>query len=274
MEDIEYVYSESSDDEEDYIYQNVWHSISKRIHWKWPDGIILHILEEDDFSVLNVLFDVISKGIHCEKLAHLKSIESLENAIVNRPYKKHGYGRVAELRRLTNLIEHSKQKLLYTSSILELHIEDATELNDHVLWTIEMQCPCLQRIIFKNRIPPNIRRYFKQAKHIVFIADCIPSLYGTLLEGAQTLEIHNATHISDIHILKQYIMYQELDIKFVNVMFHEWQAQLLQSHIKWDQLLIRLDNTTIPYEEWRSQQTKRRRLLLRPETMNPKPFFH
>jgi hypothetical protein len=275
MSDVEYEYVESDDDDSpEYIYQHVWQSVSKRMHWRYPRGIILHVLEDDDMSVLTVLFDVVSKGIHCEKLAHLRSIEALENAIVNRPHKKHGYGRIAEIRRLTDLILRSKHKNLYTSSILELHIENQPELNGHVLWGIEMQCPCLERIVFKKSIPTTIRKYFKQVKHVVLMADSIPSLYGTLLDGAHTLEIHGATHISDVHILKQYIMYQELDVKFVHVVLHEWQAQLLQSHITWAHLQVRVDNATIPYEDWRSQQTKRRRLLLRPETMNPKPFLY
>jgi len=272
MSDTEYEYYESSDDDEQYIYQNVWHSVTKRIHWHWPNGIVLHLFKEDDISVLSVLLEVVSEGIHSEKLAHLRSIEALENAIVNRPDKKYGYGRIAEIRRLTNLMENCNQNNIYTTSILELHIEDATELNDHILWTIEMQCPHLQRIVFKKHIYKNIRRYFKQVKHIVFAADSIPSLDGILLEETQTLEIHNASQIGNVHILKHFINYKQLVVKFVNVVLQDWQAQILQSYIQWDNLQVSLDCETIPYEEWRPQQTKRRKLFA--EAMNPKPFFY
>lgn len=272
MSDIEYEYYESSDDEEEYIYQNVWHSVTKRIHWHWPNGIVLHLFKEDDISVLSVLLEVVSEGIHSEKLAHLRSIEALENAIVNRPDKKYGYGRIAEIRRLTNLMADSNQRDMYNAAILELYIEDASELNDHILWTIEMQCPHLQRIVFKKHIPTNIRNYFRQVKHIVFDADSIPSLDGILLKGTQTLEIHSASQIRNIHMFKHYVMNQELSVKFVNVVLQDWQAQILQSYIQWDNLQVCLDCETIPYEEWRSQQTKRRKLCA--ETVNPKPFFY
>lgn len=274
MSDIEYEYCEPSDDEEDYIYQNVWHSVTKRMRWSWPDGIILNLLEGDDISVLFVLLDVVSKGIHCEKLAHLTSIEALENAIVNRPHKKYGYGRISEIRRLTNLIEHSTHRTLYMPNILELHIEDTTELDEHIVQSIDTQCPHLERIVFKKHIPLYIRKYFKQVQHVVLIADAIPCLEGLLLEGTHTLEIHNASQFIAISRLKPYIVYQGLDVQFVNVTLHDWQIQLLQSYIQWDNLHVRLNHQTIPYELWRSQQNKRRRLLLRPESMNPKPFFH
>jgi len=274
MSDIEYEYCESCDEEEDYIYQNVWHSVTKRMRWHWPDGILLHLFEDDDISVLFVLLDIVSKGIHCEKLAHLTSIEALENAIVNRPHKKYGYGRISEIRRLTNLIEHSAQKNLYTSAIVELHIEDTSALDEHIVRSIETQCPHLERIVFKKYIPIYIRKYFKQVRHIVLIADAIPCLDGILLEGTHTLEIHNASQFIAISILKHNIMFQGLEVKFVNVTLHDWQTQLLQSFVEWDNIHVRLNQQTIPYEIWRSQQNKRRRLLLHPETLNPKPFFH
>lgn len=259
--DTEYEYESSDDDDEIIAYQTVWSNISKRIHFLWPINISIYLLENDDVSILNVLIDTISKGVSSEQIAHMRSIEALENAILANPSKKKGYGRIRELKRLNNLIFNLPKPFMNISNITELHIQDATDFSEHHVLYMDHYCIHLKHITLKRNIPKNICDAFKSVEYAVLNAKEIPKLKGKFSENLKQLEIQNAHTLKDITLLIE--PYTNINIIFNNVILQSWLARLLCDYI--DLTISQVcteQGKIIDYCDWRSNHTKRRKIFI------------
>ncbi len=257
--ETEYEYeSDDYDDDEIIPYQTMWQNISSRIHFIWPTGMALTLNDYDDISVLSVLISTILEGVSVGKCTYMTTIESIENAILANPSKKHGYGRVLELKRSYFLLNDLPTPSMTPSSILELHIEDASEFTNQYVLYVDHHCSNLKRLTLRKKIPSIIYDVFESVEHAILDAKEIPNLKGKFTQNLKQLEIQNAQTFEDIGLFVK--SSRSIDITLLNVILPEWLAKWLGDYIDLSKSKVYTEQQTIlDYNEWRPTQTKRRK---------------
>lgn len=103
-------------------YESTWNDVNKRILIN-GGRVSLQLEENDDPTVLSLLFNILQEGISDEFLSYQLQIEQLHNAIVCNPSQ--GRARVLKMRRLEELCDASSERILYAKDVDSINIPNA-----------------------------------------------------------------------------------------------------------------------------------------------------